>query len=241
MNRYVLTGLCLLTSITTAGAAELFDEKVKDFGVSARGSVLVHYFRVTNTTQQPITLGNPRVSCGCVSASVTKSQLAPGESAAVVAYMDTRRITVPNVTKTVTVYAPVFANGTGEEVALRVQTVTRDDLILAPDTIAFGTVTAGKGGKVSTKVTFASDPGWSVTESKSTGGYVKVEHKLDSRNGSLVTYEVTATLDPECPAGNWILDINLATSNPAVGKLRIPVTVNVTAPAAETAVKTAGK
>ena len=45
-----------------------------------------------------------------------------------------------------------------------------------------------------------------------------------------MTYEVTAILDKDCPAGNWVSDINLKTSNPAVAKLRIPVTVNVTAP-----------
>ena len=30
--------------------------------------------------------------------------------------------------------------------------------MMSPDTLAFGNVTKGKGGKVSTKVTFTSDP-----------------------------------------------------------------------------------
>jgi hypothetical protein len=47
-----------------------------------------------------------------------------------------------------------------------------------------------------------------------------------------VTYEVTAALEKDCPAGNWTSDIYLETSNPAVAKLRIPVTVNVAAPLA---------
>jgi hypothetical protein len=117
-------------------------------------------------------------------------------------------------------------------VALKVTTVTRDDLMMSPDTLAFGTVTKGKGGKVTTKVTFTSDANWEVKKASSTGAYVNPEFKLASRNGTMVTYDVTATLDKDCPAGNWMSDIYLETSNPAVAKLRIPVTVNVAAPLA---------
>jgi hypothetical protein len=72
-----------------------------------------------------------------------------------------------------------------------------------------------------------SDPNWKVTEATSTGAFIKAEFKEESRSGSFVTYEVTAVLDKDCPAGNWTSDINLKTSNSAVAKLRIPVTVNV--------------
>ncbi|MBX9624997.1 MAG: DUF1573 domain-containing protein [Gemmataceae bacterium] len=224
----------LLTAVPAwAGPADLFADKVKDFGTTPRGPVLIHYFRFTNTTGQPVTLGSPRVSCGCVSASVSKAQVAPGESAAVIAHMDTRRIQTPNTTKSVTIYVPFLAP-TREEVSLRVQTVSRDDLLMTPDTIAFGTVRKGAGGTASTKVSFTSDPNWQVTKAESTGGYVKAEVKEESRAAGMVTYTVTATLDKDCPAGNWTSDINLTTSNAAVAKLRVPVTVTVAAPVAVT-------
>lgn len=221
----VAAALCL-ASPTWAGPGDLFSEKVMDFGVSAKGTVLVHYFRFTNTTKDTLTLGTPRVSCGCTSASLSSYRVAPGESAAVIAYMDTRRIQTPNAPKSVVVYVP-FYSPLQEEVVLRVQTVARDDLMMSPDTLAFGTINKGQGGKVSTKVTFLSDPNWKVTEATSTGGYVKVGVKEDTRSGNFVTYEITAELDKACPAGNWVSDINLKSSNPAVGKLRIPVSVNV--------------
>jgi hypothetical protein len=99
--------------------------------------------------------------------------------------------------------------------------------MMSPDVLAFGDVKAGQGATKSTKVTFMSDPSWKVTAATSTGGFVKTDVKEESRNGSMVTYEITATLDKACPVGNWVSDINLTTSNPAVEKLRIPVTVNV--------------
>jgi hypothetical protein len=236
MTRYivVLAGVLGGAAPAWAGAADLFPEKVKDFGVSARGTILVHYFRFTNTTGQQIQLGQPRVSCGCVSAYILKNQIAPGETTAVIAQMDTRRIPTPGVTKSVTVYVPFFSP-TVEEVSLRVQTVCRDDLIMSADTLAFGTVPKGKGAKASAKVTLTTDPSWQVTAAQSTGGYVKVEAKQDSRQGSQVTYEVTATLDKDCPAGNWTSEVFLTTNNPGIPKLRIPVTVNVTNQVASTA------
>jgi hypothetical protein len=230
MNRllFAVVGLFATTASAWAGPGDLFTEKVADFGTTPKGTVLVHYFRFTNTTNQTLTIGNPRVSCGCTSASVSKNTLAPGESAAVIAYMDTRRIPTPNVTKSVLVYVP-FLTPVQEEVTLKVQTVTREDLMMSPDVLAFGNVRSGTGAKMSTKVTFLSDPNWTITEASSTGAYVKPEVKQDSRNGNFVTYEVTATLDKDCPAGNWVSDINLKTSNAAVAKLRIPVSVSVTA------------
>jgi len=228
---WAVLGVLVFSGAATAGPGDLFTEKVKDFGTAPRGPVLVHYFRFTNTTKDTLTLGQPRVSCGCTSASVSTSTVAPGESAAVIAHMDTRRFQYAGVTKAVTVYMP-FLSPTREEVSLKVQAICRDDLMMSPDTIAFGSVVKGKGAKASTKVTFTSDAKWEIKSSKSTGGYIDVEHKLEARNGNTVTYEIIATMDKDCPAGNWTADINLETSNTAVAKLRIPVTVNVTAPVA---------
>jgi hypothetical protein len=233
MSRFLLAtvGILVTSALATAGPADLFEERVKDFGTTPRGPVLVHYFRITNTTNQPLIIGQPRVSCGCTSAAILRNRLAPGETTAVVAQMNTSRIQTPNVTKSVIVYVP-FYGPSPEEVALRVQTVCRDDLIMSPDTLAFGTVKRGQVAKVSTKVTFTSDPRWVVGESMSTGGFVHVTHKLESRQGNTVTYEVTAYLDKDCPVGNWCSDVYLRTSNAAVAQLRVPVTVNVVAPVA---------
>ena len=208
MTRFVLGVAALLSAggFAFAGPADLFDERGLRT-VSPKGTVLVHYFRFTNTTKNTITLGQPRVSstgrmtCPRLSA---KNQLAPGETAAVIAYMDTRRIPQAGVTKTVIVYVP-FQSPTFEEVALKVTTVTGASApAMSPDTLALGTVTKGKGGKVTTKVTFTSDANWEIKKASSTGAYVIPEFKLASRSGTMVTYGVTATLDKDCPAGNWM-------------------------------------
>ncbi len=233
MTRFVwgIVGALALSSVAAAGPADMFTQKEKDFGVSPKGTVLVHYFYFTNNTNQTVTLGQPRVSCGCVTPALSKNRVGPGETAAVIAYMDTRRIPHAGVTKSVFVFVP-FHSPTFEEVALKVTTVTRDDLLMSPDVLAFGTVQKGKPANVSTKVTFTSDANWTINKATSTGAFVNPEFKLASRNGTTVTYDVTAALDKDCPAGNWTSDIFLETSNGAVAKLRLPVTVNVVAPVA---------
>src|SRR5262245_23724738 len=113
-----VTAFAMSAGIAAAGPNDYFSEKVKDFGVSPRGPVLTHFFFVTNTSKQNVTLGQPRVSCGCTSAHVYQAVLKPGESTAVAAYMDTRRITYSNSVKAVTVYVP-FLQPTFEEVQLK--------------------------------------------------------------------------------------------------------------------------
>jgi hypothetical protein len=222
-------GVALSVGPLAANPANLFTEKVKDFGPTPRGPVVTHYFRFTNTTNQTLTLGQPRVSCGCVSASVSQFTVAPGQTAAVIAQMNTNRAGPAGVTKSVTVYVP-FVAPSPTEVSLRVQAVIRDDLILSPDTINLGTVRKGQAATGQTKVTFTTDPNWKITEATSSGAFVKAEAKADARQGSMVTYTVTATLDKDCPAGYWIADITLKTSNPGVPTVRIPVVVTVSPP-----------
>jgi hypothetical protein len=231
MYRLALAAVGVFVSIGSAVAApaDLFAEKVKDFGPTPRGPVVTHYFRFTNTTDQTITLGQPRVSCGCVAASVSQFTVAPGQTAAVIAQMNTNRAGPAGVTKSVTVYVP-FVAPTHTEVALRVQAVIRDDLILSPDTINLGTVRHGLGATGATKVTITTDPNWQITEATSSGAFVKAEAKLESRQGGMVTYVVTTALDKDCPAGFWIADITLKTTNPGVATVRIPVTVTVSPP-----------
>jgi hypothetical protein len=225
--------LAVAAPASAAGAQDFFTESAKDFGTTPRGPVLVHYFQVKNTSNQTVTLGQPRVSCGCVSASVVgKSQLAPGEATAVAAQMDTRRIPQANVVKSVTVYVPVFNGQYHEEAQLRVQAIARDDLVMSPDTVAFGTVRKGQGGKATTKITFYSDPNWKVTEPTSAGAFVKASVAEASRKGNEVAYEVTAELAADCPVGNWTTDLWVKTSAPGIEKLRIPVTVSVVSPIA---------
>ena len=234
MRQFVFATAALLVScaVVNAAAFEYFPETSKDFGTTPRGPVLTHYFPVKNTSNQRVILGTPRVSCGCVSANVVNPVLEPGQSTAVVANMDSRRIPVAGVTRTVTVFVPVQTGTMTEEMQLRVTAIARDDLVLTNDTFAFGTVRKGQGGSATTKITFYSDPNWQITGAQPTGVYIKAEVKPVAKANAAehTAYEVTATLDPACPVGNWFADVWLTSTAAGIPQLRVPVTVNVVAP-----------
>jgi hypothetical protein len=229
MTRFMMVAVAAVAfgHAAYAGPNDFFYEKSKDFGVTPRGPILTHYFFLTNKSQNTVTLGQPRVSCGCTAATLTgTNQLKPGETTAIAAHMDTRKIQQSYTLKSVIVYVPFLAPQF-EEVQLKVQSIARDDLMMAPSAFELGTVKMGAGGKASTKVTLLSDENWKLTEVKSTGGYVKADFKEVSRVGKQVTYDVTASLDPTCPAGNWTAEVWVKSNNPGIDRLRIPLTVNV--------------
>src|SRR5689334_18881763 len=62
-----------------------------DFGTVPNGSILRHNFSIYNPWAIPIEITEIRVSCGCVSAKVSKSLLQPRESAVLEATMDTTK------------------------------------------------------------------------------------------------------------------------------------------------------
>lgn len=235
MSRLTLALLAVAALVAPAAAAppsaaDYFAEKEKDFGVTAVGPVLVHYFPIKNTGKDKVTMGTPRIQCGCVSVTLLKPTLEPGETTHLVAYMHTAKIPQGQIktNKSVTVSVP-FSSPTLEEVVVTVKCFARPDLVWSTqDGVAFGTVTKGKGATASMKVTLFQS-GWVIKEVKSSGAYVTAEAKQTSNAVNETTYELACTLKDDCPAGNWMSDLTLITNAGGIEKLRIPVTVNVEA------------
>jgi len=219
----------MLTTNTSTHAAESdtwFPEKLKDFGTVPRGPMLVHYFRVTNNTDQPIQIGGVRVSCGCVTATAPQPLILAGQSSAIYAQMDTRRfISSKTVTIYVTLIKPRF-----EEVALQVTAFAREDFMIHPDSIAFGQVARGQASKSTVRVSFYGDLNWQIQETSCDSPFVKASFKnVPGTNTNEVSYELTAELRPDIPPGKWFTDVWLKTSNATASKIRVPLTVEVVA------------
>jgi len=209
-------------------AADYFSEKEKDFGVTAVGPALVHYFAITNSSKQAVEMGTPRIQCGCVSVTLLKGTLEPGETTYLVATMNTTKIPVHqiNTFKSVAVTVP-FSKPNLEEVTVLVKCFARNDMSWNADAVAFGSVTKGKAATASLKVTLFNQPKWEITEVKSNGAFVKAEAKLASRTETATTYDINCTLDTKCPAGNWMSELVVSTNATGIEKMRVPVTVNV--------------
>src|SRR5262249_48622896 len=204
----------------------LFDELSKDFGAVPRGPLLRHHFRVVNRTKQTVVMSNPRVSCGCVTATATKTRLEPGEETTIYATMDTTRFTGP---KSVTIFvqseSPSF-----EEVRLYVQAVGRNDFTVSPEVLSFGQVKRGTEATASTTVTIYSHAGAKLVTARGESNYVQPTFEEERRSDYEVVYKLTAKLRSDTPVGKWFTDVWLTTNLDSLTKVRVPLTVEAESP-----------
>jgi hypothetical protein len=228
MLRYSLVVVAALSLVGPAGAASwadsLFSELSKDFGSVPKGPTLSHPFRIVNKTGRVVVLNpNVRVSCGCVTATLLKTVLNPGEETAVVAEMDTRRV---NGSKTVTIWVQ-FQQPGWDEVRLWVQANSRDDVTVSPDTLAFGHTKRGASPVATVTVTFLGYSESQILDVSCESNYVLTVLKLLRRTDDEVTYELAARIRGDAPVGKWYTDIWLKTNNPSMPRVRVPLTVEI--------------
>jgi hypothetical protein len=229
MFRYslaMLVGLTVAATAATANWAEaMFENRSRDFGSVPRGPTLTHPFRLTNNTGAPVTISTVRVSCGCVTARALRTELAPGQSTAILVEMDTRRFQRDkSVTIDVQFSEPRFA-----EVRLLIQANSRDDVTVSPEGLAFAQIKKGSTPTAAVTVTFSGNESWGVTGAAAESNYVQASIQPLAGNPMEVNYRLTAKLRSDTPVGKWYTDIWLSTNNPASPRVRVPLTVEVQA------------
>jgi hypothetical protein len=217
-------GVCAAALVPAARGDSLFDEPAHDFGPVPRGPTVTHIFRLTNRTGEAIHISGLRVSCGCVSASADRADVAPGQQAAVVADMDTRRFSGQ---RTVTIYVQLD-RPRWEEERLSVRAESRDDVSLSPESFAFGQARRGSSPTASVDLGVLGGGDWRVVDAGCDSSYVKANAEEISRDGGRVVYRVTATLRPDTPIGAWYTDVWLNTTSAVAPRVRVPLTVEVT-------------
>lgn len=229
MFRSCLIGFATLFLVSPASAGTwadgLFEELAKNFGSVPRGPTLAHPFRLTNSTNQPVHISGVRVSCGCVSASALQTTLAPGESTAIQAHMDTRRF-LGN--KSVTIFV-TFDQPNWEEVRLQVTARSHDDLIVSPEGLNFGQVKQGSKPSASVTVTFIGTS-TEITKVEQESNYIQTEFKETRREGGEIAYQVTANIRSDAPVGHWYSEVWLTTNNANMSRIRVPLDVAIVAP-----------
>src|SRR5581483_1743805 len=153
-----------------------------------------------------------RVSCGCVSAQALQQDIAPGESSAIQANMDTRRfLGLKNVTIYVTFDQPHW-----EEVRLWVQANGRDDITVSPEAFTLGRAKRGSSPSGSVTVTFLGDGQSQILEVQRESNYVQASIQELRRDANEVSYQLTASVRPDAPVGKWYSDVWLKTNNPSM-------------------------
>jgi hypothetical protein len=201
----------------------LFEERSKDFGSVPRGPTLEHPFRLTNTTGSAVHIASLRVSCGCTSAVALQSYVESGQTAVIDARMDTRRF---SGIKSVTIYVQLD-QPSWDEVRLVVRANSRDDLIITPEAFTLGNVIKGETPSLSATVTRYGSDQWAITDIERESNYVVTNIQEVHRQNGTVSYQITAGIRANTPAGRWFTDVWATTNDPSMPRIRIPLSVTV--------------
>ena len=223
-NVVLAAGLLAAAPVSAATWADaLFSEPGKDFGLVPRGPTLTHYFLVTNKSDKPAHIAGVRVSCGCTTATALQQNIAPGQSTAIQALMDTRRFSGH---KQVTIFV-TFDQPQWDEAQLYVRAYGSDDISVSPAEFTFpGKVKLGTAATAKVNVQFVGGQ-WQILGTEQDSGYVESSFKEIRRDGSSAVYEVTASLRKDTPAGRWFTDVWLKTNQAGLPRIRIPVNVEI--------------
>lgn len=215
--------LCGLTLQAHAEAEKFFSERSKDFGAVTFGQFMVHKFTITNTSNQNVQIDSARVSCGCVSATIAKRFLRPGESTELTTTMDTSRFIGY---KQVTVYVS-FSAPYREEVSVVVSATRNDRFSKSAEEFSLGKVPYGKEVSSTVIVAVRGEPNFQIIRAGSETDYVNTTAKLVRRDTNEVVYELVSTMKPGLEAGIWTTNTYFVTNSTTTPTFRLPLRVEI--------------
>jgi hypothetical protein len=210
-----------------------------DFGTVPNGSMLRHSFPIYNPWAIPIEITELRVSCGCVSAKVSKNLLQPRESAVLEATMDTSKFKTPGH-RTVSIFVSVGPQYISTA-TVQVSATRRDDVVFNPGQVSFGVVAAGQSPTRSIEMEYAGALDWRVNEVIKNNAPVEiVQEEMYRRPGQPgrgqaaafqeVGYRLRVTLKPDAPPGQLTAKLLLKTNDPASPLVPVLVEATIQAP-----------
>lgn len=207
------------------GAQPVIDiaEKIKDFGVVAKGEKLKAVFEVRNTGKAPLEISQVRPTCGCTVASFDKT-IPPGGAGKVNAEVDTQSFSGP-ISKAIM----VFSNDTtSPQVNLVVKAEVKSFIEVLPrPLIMFRSVLQGEPATEKLTLVSADGSDFKITSVDAGGAFdVKFreltdKERLPERKGS--QWEVTATVAATAPVGMLQGKVLVKTTAPKAPEVTITV------------------
>lgn len=200
-----------------------------DFGNVPFGTMLHFSFPMYNPWAIPIEITDVRVSCGCVTPSVTKRILQPRETAYLEVNMDTLRFKKPEA-RTVSIHVSVGPTYLSTA-TVQVSANARGDVVIQPPgQISFGVVAAGQSPARTVDVEYAGVLDWRINEVIKNDAPVEVVPEEMYRQQGRVGYRLKVTLKSDAPAGPLTKELLLKTNDPASPLVSVLVEANIQAP-----------
>lgn len=200
-------------------------EKIKDFGMVAKGERLVAVFEVRNTGQAPLQVTQVRPTCGCTVADFDR-EIPPGASGKVRAEVDTSSFSGP-ISKAVLVFSNDPVN---PQVNLVVKADVRSFVEVMPRAlILFKNLMSGEPATEKVTLVSADNTDFQVVGTDAGGGPYQISYRelpeaerIAERKGS--QWEVVITVPASAPEGMLNHKVLVKTTHPKAAEVPISVT-----------------
>jgi len=200
-------------------ATKMFETTSHDFGTVARGERSEFEFALENIYVEDVHIASVRASCHCTTPEIKTETLRTHQKGAIIARFNTATFLGPRgATLTVTFDKPFFA-----EVQLNVRGFIRNDVMLQPGSVDFGSVDQGSGGERTLIVNHTGRQDWRISEVRSLNSYLSATATESSRNAGQVTYQIVVRLDRRAEAGYLAEDLTVLTNDPLSPEIHLPV------------------
>ena len=199
-----------------------------DFGIVPRASKQEHLFAFKNTFDEPLELLDARTSCGCTKTKILTPQVAPGETAKILAKFDTLGF-VGQRQATVSVVLRRSQSGHVGELQFRVKGNIRQDVVFSPAEIQFNQIGKGASAKRLANIAYAGNPDWKIVDVRSTDPHLHIQVHEVRRDPAQrrVDYEMEVQLDDQHPQGMFNEQLVVVTNDPNQSEFRVNVMGNI--------------
>ncbi len=202
-----ISSQCLAASWTDG----LFSELRHEFGNIPRGSDQRCTFVLKNTTDGPVRIVGMQRTCGCTQITLddkvvldheTKvaretKQIQPGQEARIGVMLDTRNF-LGSKSAEITVS---FDKPSAADVRLTVNSYIRQDIVLNPGAIQFGSVSRGQDSTKVLDIEYAGQQNWKIMSVTNTNQNLEVNCNEMYRRPGQVGYKLMVSLKPNAPTG----------------------------------------
>ncbi len=209
---------------------ELGTVRTHDFGSVALHADVEHRFAFKNIYKEDVVISSVSSNCGCTKASASKTRIRSGETAEIIARVDTSgRQHTKGRKATITV---VFSKPALAEVQMQVKTYIRADVGFDPGSIEFGTTTQGKSVVKRAYLQYEGRPDWALIGVQKTNPGIRAEAREARRTSTGVVYEILVELKANAEPGyiHDLLKFKTNDPDPATASIFLPIRGVVTAP-----------
>jgi len=219
--------ICLASTASAGTWAEnLFSELSHEFGSIPRGSDQRCQFIINNSTQGPIRLTGMSRTCGCTQVTLDEKVvldqntkvsrenklILPGQQARIGVVLDTRGFT-GHKSAEITVS---FDQPSNVDVRLTVSSFIRQDIVLNPGAIQFGSLSSGQEMIKELDIEYAGAANWQILSVTSASPDMDVQFAELYRRPGQVGYRITANLKATAPVGSLRESITVETNDSGV-------------------------